>query len=171
MKKIKTLEIIENLINKEVKFISSKKDDIIYIDYGILPRDLKDAYKLSKKIAKLFDTNVIFHFNGSDILVDKKTKEEKVLTQYFVQQNIHTKLYVESKFNKAVTNLNLKNAKNKTKEVFKLMEDKNVVKQYISKYQINNLSHTLTTVYKSNQPDPYLDSMVEEAKVLKKVNK
>lgn len=80
-------------------------------------------------------------------------------------------MYVESKFNKAVTNLNLKNAKNKTKELFKLMEDKNVVKQYISKYQINNLSHTLTTVYKSNQPDPYLDSMLEEAKVLKKVNK
>jgi len=169
MKKLKTLEVIKELINaKDVEFIPVKEADMIHIDYKNSCKDLYVAYNASIKISKLFDTKVNFRFNGCDILVDKNTKMKDVATQYGKEHKIDYVCYVEKEFAKAIKNLNVKNAKRKTKEVLRLIKDKKGFRKYIRNYQMNKLSSALTNAYKIALPDPYLDSMVEKAKVLKK---
>lgn len=169
MKKIKTLKSIKTLINNEtVQFIPVEDKNMIYIDLGCSVLNLAEAYQVSRNIAKTFDTEVIFNFNGCDILVNEDTKMKNVAKQYGRLDKIQYKSYVEKEFAKAVKNLNVNNAKRKTREVLRLIKDENGFKKYISAYQLNTLSHALITAYKNTQPDMYLDNMVEEAKVLKK---
>lgn len=167
MKKLKTLQFMKEVIDYK-SFIPVEEADMIYIDYGTSRMDLESAYKSSREIAKIFDTKVLFHFNGCDILVNEKTKMKKVMKQYNKGHEINYSMYVENEFSKAIKNLNIKNVKRKTKEVLRLIEDETGFKKYISDYQMNRLSDALTTLYKSTFDDPYLDGMVEEAKILKK---
>ena len=123
-----------------------------------------------KKIAKLFDSKVLFHFNGCDILVDKNTEYNKMLKQYQTEQEKRNRNYVEKEFEKASKNLTIKNAKRKTKEAQHLINNESA-KEYISNYQLNKLSKTLINTYKSELKDEYLDSMVNNytEKVLQKI--
>jgi len=167
MKKTKILKIMKDLIDSEnVEFIPLEQANMIYIDYYCTQNDLKSAYEASKRIAKMFVTKVIFHFNGFDILVDKKTTMKDVEIQYNKAHEEHYRFYVQNEFKKTVKNLNVKNAKRKTKEVFRLIKDENGFRKYISDYQLSSLSNALYKGYKINQPDPYLDNMVETAKTL-----
>lgn len=169
MKELKVLEAIKRLINhNDVEFILVEKANMIYIDYGSSQHNLIPAYDISKKIAKLFDTEVIFRFNGYDIFVQKNTKEEDVCKQYKRQSDIDYENYTIDVFTKASRKLNVNNVKRKTSQALLCIENQNGFKSYIPNYQLNQLSKEIVNLYKSNIPDSYLDEMVEEAKILKK---
>lgn len=166
MKNIEILKDIKELIDcEDTKFIPVEEVDMIYINYNASVNDLSEAYQKAKKIAKQFDTETVFHFNGHDILLNKDTTIEDVESQYSKSHEIHYKLYVENEFKKATKNLAMKNAKRKLKEVSRLLNDVNGFRKYVENYELNELSKALYNTYKSTQPDEYLDGMVEDAKV------
>lgn len=165
MKNKRILQTISALVeDKSTEFIPVKDADMIYIDYSFVTGHLEEDYKMSQRIAKLFDTQVIFHFNGCDILVNAKSKMKDITKQYEYQSQIGYKNYVDQEFNKAVKNLNIKNAKMKTKEVFRLIKDKDGFGKYISTYQLNSLAQAFRNGYKKSLQDSYLDNKIEEVK-------
>ena len=138
MKELKTLEAIKGLINcNDVEFIPVEKANMIYIDYGSSQHNLISAYDTSKKIAQLFDTNIVFRFNGCDIFVHSTTKEEDVCKQYKSQHDINYECYVVDIFTKASKNLNVNNIKKKISQAQQCIENKNGFRAYIPDYQMN----------------------------------
>lgn len=167
MKNIDTLKAIKDFIKKD-KFIVVEEANMIYLNLDMIARDLNEAYQKAMDIAQQFDAEVILHFNGFDMVVNKNTTIENLEIQYKKAHEIHYQLYTQNEFKKATKNLTVKNANRKLKEVSRLINDDNGFKKYIEQYELNELSKALYNAYKSKEPDEYLDSMVEDAKILKK---
>ena len=153
---------------KGITFIPVKEIDMIYLDYNTSVNTLDEAYIKAKEIVEEFEVEVILHFNGFDMVISENTTLENLKNQYLKLHEMYYKLYIEEEFEKATKNLTIENAKRKLEEVSRLLNDNDGFKKYIAQYELKKLSEALYNAYKINQPDQYLDSMVEEAKTLKK---
>lgn len=161
MKKSKILNSIKTLIDCEYSecFIPVEKANMIFIDYEFIDCNLYSAYVISKQFATMFNSEIIFRYGNADILMDKNTKMDDIRNQYKIQSKIFYELFMKYEIDKAIECIDVK-------RINELMMDEKIRNKYISDSQLRKLSQTLCNTYKITQSDPYLDNMVEDAKIL-----
>jgi len=152
-----------------IRRIELENHSVIYYIVDEINGSVYDLYKISTPFVEDKNNEVICYYNGYELVLNKKTTLLELVQQYKQAQESEK---FSNDFNKGlelqniVDNMNLKNAKASLKKVSKILSEAD-----ISKYQLSSLSKNLLNIYKSTKEDPFLDYMVEEAKVLAKENK
>lgn len=169
MKYKNTLESISHLMEYKNKDDSSEftlieEQNAIYVNFGHTKSKLYEAYSVSKEIATVFNVTVVLNFQENIMVVDKNSMRKDIEEQFEKGNDIMNRLYIEEKLIDITKKLNTRNAK----KVCQLLKNEDILEEYLSDYQFNNLSHALIDLYKSTLPDAYLDGMVEKAKAMKK---
>lgn len=163
------MELNELLFDENTKIVRLKTDNgnIMYIEAE--PENLYSVISICEDIAVALNIPVVLGYRGYEFLIspDKRTSAVGIMEK----QNINDKYYEDMLMNEEIEKiLNNATIENIAGELRRIRELKKVTHLYPGLHPELTVtpSKRLYELYKLNQPDEYLDSMVEDAKILKK---